>query len=248
MPHRFGVANTPPEAPPRIIYRIRHVRHGHGGAWKVAFADFVTAMMALFMVLWLAGATDDTKVAVASYFEDPTGYSIRGHRGEARGGDNPGPTKNELENLADDIREAMRAMPELGQLEKHVEISVTAEGLRIELLEDEKGVFFNSAQPSPTETGREALLAIAEQLSKLNNDLAIEGHTDARPFDARRDYSNWELSTDRANAARRILVEGGVDPARITQIRGFAAGRLRKSQSPEDPSNRRVSLIALYAE
>jgi len=245
---RFGLADSQPEAPPRVVYKIRHIRGGHGGAWKVAFADFVTAMMALFLVLWLASATDDTKVAVASYFDDPTGYSIRGHSGEARGGDSAGPTKDELETLADDIRAAMRAMPELGQLEKHVEISVTVEGLRIELLEDEEGVFFNSAQPSPTGTGQEALLAIAEQLSKLNNNLAIEGHTDAKPFGARNDYSNWELSTDRANAARRILVRGGVDPKRITQIRGFAAGRLRKNHAPDDPSNRRVSLIALYDE
>ena len=245
MSSRFGVASTPPEPPPRIIRRTRFVERGHGGAWKVAFADFVTAMMALFMVLWLASATDEAKVAVASYFDDPTGYSIRGHAGEAKGGDSA-PSRTELEDLAEDIREAMRAMPELGQLESHVEISVSNEGLRIELLEDEKGVFFNSGQPSPTGLGKDGLLAIASQLAKLNNNLAIEGHTDAKPFMGRDDYSNWELSTDRANAARRILVDGGVSPARITQIRGFADGRLRKEASPEDPSNRRVSLIALY--
>lgn len=245
MSNRFGVASKPPEPPPRIIHKIRYVHSGHGGAWKVAFADFVTALMALFMVLWLANATDETKVAVASYFDDPTGYSIRGHAGEGRGGDAPAP-RNELENLADDIRKAMQAMPELGHMEDHVEISVSNEGLRIELLENEEGVFFNSAQPSPTGRGRDALLAIARQLTKLNNNLAIEGHTDSKPFGSRQDYSNWELSTDRANAARRILVQGGVDPARITQIRGFADGRLRKDNAPEDPSNRRVSLIALY--
>ena len=186
MSRRFGVADSPVEPPPRIVRKIRYVHGGHGGAWKVAFADFVTAMMALFMVLWLAGATQDTKVAVASYFDDPTGYSIRGHSGEARGGDSP-PSQTDLEDLADDIREAMRAMPELGQLEKNVEISVTAEGLRIELLEDEKGVFFNSAQPSPTDRGREALLAIARQLVKLNNNLAIEGHTTPAPMGAAAD-------------------------------------------------------------
>ncbi len=245
MPNRFGLAPQAPEPPPRVIRRVRFISRGHGGAWKVAFADMVTAMMALFLVLWLASAADHTRLGVASYFEDPTGYGIRQDVGAARGGDRP-PTRDDLEDLARDIREAMRAMPELGQLERYVEISASGEGLRIELLETEKGVFFNLAQPSPTEIGREALLAIATQLTKLNNNLAIEGHTDARPFGSLGDYSNWELSTDRANAARRILVAGGVDPARISQVRGFAAGRLRKSGEPEDPSNRRVSLIALY--
>lgn len=245
MSNRFGIAATPPEPPPRVIYKTRHIKVGHGGAWKVAFADFVTAMMALFMVLWLASAADEAKIAVASYFDDPTGYSIRGHAGESRGGD-AAPSRTQLEDLAEDIREAMRAMPELGQLEQHVEISVSPEGLRIELLEDEKGVFFKSGQPSPTGRGKDALLAIAAQLTKLKNNLAIEGHTDSKPFAGRDDYSNWELSTDRANAARRILLDGGVAPERITQIRGFADGRLRQAGAPEDPSNRRVSLIALY--
>lgn len=247
MSDRFGLITQPPEPPPRVVYKIRHVQGGHGGAWKVAFADFVTAMMALFMVLWLASATDEAKVAVASYFDDPTGYSIRSHVGESRGGD-AAPSRTDLEDLAQDIREAMRAMPELGQMEQHVEISVSKEGLRIELLENEKGVFFNSGHPSPTDRGKDALLAIAGQLIKLNNNLAIEGHTDAKAFAGGDNYSNWELSTDRANAARRILLDGGVDPARITQIRGFADGRLRQPGAPDDPSNRRVSLIALYEE
>ena len=245
---RLGIVDGEVERPPRVVRRIRFVERGHSGAWKVAFADFVTAMMALFLVLWLTSSSQETKVAVASYFEDPTGAALMGHIGEARGGDGPSLTRNELESLAAEIREAMRLMPELGELEKHVEISTSPEGVRIELLEDEQGVFFDLAAAVPTVRGREALLAIAQELQRLGNSLAIEGHTDARAFNGRPGYSNWELSVDRANAARRILVEGGVNPARITQVRGFAAGRLRRPGAPDDPSNRRVSLIALYKD
>ncbi|MBI1353892.1 MAG: OmpA family protein [Acidobacteria bacterium] len=245
---RAGMTGSEPEKPPQIIRRVRFVERGHGGAWKVAFADFVTAMMALFLVLWLSSATQETKMAVASYFEDPTGAALTGHLGEGEGGDGRSLTPNQIQDLAEEIREAMKTMPEIGELGKHVEITSSQEGVRIELLEDEKGVFFDSAAAVPTARGREALLAIAHELQKLGNNLAIEGHTDARIFSGRPDYSNWELSTDRANAARRILVEGGVDPSHITQVRGFAAGRLRHPGEPEDPSNRRVSIIALYNE
>jgi chemotaxis protein MotB len=116
----------------------------------------------------------------------------------------------------------------------------------VELLESEKGMFFESGSPDPTDTGRELIERLAEQLRGLPNDLLIEGHTDSRPFKSRPDYSNWELSSDRANAARRILESSGLRAGQIIQVRGFADNDPRDKDHPEAASNRRVSVIVRY--
>ena len=225
----------PPIPPTTIIVRRarrRHVRQH--GSWKVAFADFATALMALFMVLWLMGSNAETKAAIADYFSDPDGVPRA---------DTSLPSSDQL---ARQIQEAMLAATEFEGLEDQIEVSLSAEGLRIELLEDDEGTFFENGGSRPTELGERAIAAIAGQLAAFDAPVVIEGHTDATPYPAGNNYSNWELSTDRANAARRVLLRSGMAAGSVTEVRGFAATRLRSRGSPEDASNRRVSLIAQF--
>ena len=127
-----------------------------------------------------------------------------------------------------------------------MEITITSEGLRIELMESASGTFFDSGSPKLNADGRELLVTLAQELGKLPNQISIEGHTDSKPYAVSGNYSNWELSTDRANAARRLMQANGVRPDQVTQVRGFADQRLRKIDNALDPSNRRVSLIVQY--
>jgi len=122
-------------------------------------------------------------------------------------------------------------------------MTVTSEGLRIELLEGKNGTFFEKGVAKPTDDGQEILIKLAQELSKLPNKVAIEGHTDAKPYAGGLIYGNWELSADRGNSARRLMQTNGLGPQQVTQVRGYADQRLRKPQDPEDPSNRRISLI-----
>ena len=230
-----------------IIIRKKVAHHGrHGGSWKVAYADFVTAMMALFMVMWLVNASKDAKEAVAAYFQDPRGFE--GQYGSAKSGSGEGlsVTKEDLEDLAQRIQQSMQQMAQFESLRDNVAMTVTGDGLRIELLENDTDTFFQSGSPAPTGPGKNLILKIGEELDKLPNRLVLEGHTDSHPYRGRPDYSNWELSVDRANAARRILVESGVAAERIAEVRGFADMQLRTPNQPEDPSNRRISLLVKY--
>jgi chemotaxis protein MotB len=126
-------------------------------------------------------------------------------------------------------------------------MTVTAEGLRIELLETASGTFFESGSLEPNQQGKELLILLAQELGKLPNKLSIEGHTDSKPYAGKVDYGNWELSADRANAARRLMQENGIREDQVAQVRGFADQRLRV-KDPLDPSNRRISLIVQYVE
>jgi len=233
------------EQPPIIIKKVIAGGGHHGGAWKVAFADFVTAMMALFMVLWLLNANNETREAVASYFNDPSGMG-QGTGGGYGGGPGISVSKDDLGELAGKIQSAMKAMPNFDTLNEQVSMTVIGDGLRIELLETEKGMFFQSGSPSPTESGAETLRLMSDEIKKLPNRIVIEGHTDSRPYSGRQDYSNWELSVDRANSARRLLLASGVKSDQMVQVRGFADVELRTPENPEDPSNRRISLIVMY--
>jgi len=221
--------------------------HGghHGGAWKVAYADFVTAMMALFIVLWLMNSSKEVKDSVSGYFNDPEGFSKKLAHGRAGGGGSTLVSRNDMQKLGETLAQSMNETPELVKIKDNVQFIVTAEGLRIELLESEKGVFFNSGSPRPSATGEEMLAMLARELAKLPNHLVIEGHTDARPF-ARDGYTNWELSADRANSARRLMRENGLREAQVKQVRGFADQQLRRRDAPEDASNRRISVIVQY--
>ncbi|MBV8846456.1 MAG: OmpA family protein [Bryobacterales bacterium] len=231
---------------PLIVVRKKGGHGGHhGGAWKVAYADFVTAMMALFIVLWLMGSSERIRKAISAYFRDPSGTGQHAGSATTGTGETVSINKENMSRLKDQLEQALKRSPEFEKLKDYVQMSVTGEGLRVELLESEKGNFFQSGSPVPTGIGEELIISLAEQLGKLENDLLIEGHTDARPF-GRTDYTNWELSADRANAARRIMQANGLREGQVVQVRGFASQNLRDKNNPEAASNRRISVIVRY--
>ena len=233
--------------PPIIIIKKKGVHGGHhGGAWKVAYADFVTAMMALFIVLWLMNSSQKIQVAVGGYFKDPSGTAKKVGTGLAGTGENLQLAKQDMAKLKVELQKSIQSITDLDKLKKNIEMTVTAEGLRIELLESEKGTFFDSGSSALNTSGQEMLALLAVELGKVPNHVSVEGHTDARPFTGKRSYSNWELSADRANAARRLMHQSGLRPDQVSQVRGFADQRLRNLRDAQDPSNRRISIIVQY--
>jgi len=222
--------------------------HGghHGGAWKVAYADFVTAMMSLFIVLWLLNSSKQVQDAVGGYFKDPTGTSRKVGTNMLGAGENFVLTRDNMPKLKEQLQMSIRQMSDFEKLKSHIEMTVTSEGLRIELSESAAGTFFDSGSAKLNADGRELLVTLAQEMGKLPNKISIEGHTDSNPYSGSANYGNWELSTDRANAARRLMQENGVRSDQVTQVRGFADQRLRKPEAPLDPSNRRISLIVQY--
>jgi len=202
-----GISNTAPGAAPVIVIKKKKGGHGghHGGAWKVAYADFVTAMMALFLVLWLMNADVKVQEQVSAYFNNPTGPGKLTGTAAAGTGNAITLPKDDMARLAEKIKQALMSVPNFRDLKEHVEITVTSDGLRIELLETETGMFFESGRPLPSEAGVQLLIRLAQELSKLPNHVLIEGHTDSRPFSGDGSYTNWELSSDRANAARKLM-------------------------------------------
>jgi chemotaxis protein MotB len=238
----------PPVQPIIIIKRVKKVHDAaHGGAWKVAYADFVTAMMALFMVLWLVSSSEQIKKAIGGYFNDPTGKGKdvgNGMRGA--GGESLSLQKEDMDKLKDKLEQAINTSQPFEKMKEHVVMTVTGEGLRIELLEDAQGMFFQSGNADPTTYGKELMAMLATEIGKLPNHVTMEGHTDSKPYAGRKDYSNWELSTDRANSARRWMQASGMREDQVTQIRGFGDQNPRRPDDPEDDSNRRVSFIVQY--
>ncbi|HTR35901.1 MAG TPA: flagellar motor protein MotB [Bryobacteraceae bacterium] len=238
-------SESPVVQPIIIKKKIVHAGH-HGGAWKVAYADFVTAMMALFIVLWLMGASEPVKKAVAGYFRDPSGRAAQTGNGEGGANQNIGLGKDDMKQLRQKLEQAMKQAPDLEKLKDQVQMTVTGEGLRIELLESDVSTFFETGSSQPTGPGQEMLRMLASQLGKLPNKILIEGHTDARPYVSKSGYTNWELSADRANSARKLMQECGVGMAQVAEVRGFADQRLRKPEDPDSASNRRVSIVVKY--
>ena len=238
----------PNPLPPIILIKKKaaHEAH-HGGAWKVAYADFVTAMMALFIVLWLMTATQDVKRDIAGYFRDPKGFGTQTGSAMSGSGESLTISKDHMDLLKGKIQQALQQSPEFAKLKDYVQMTVTGEGLRIELLENEKGVFFENGQAAPTALGTDLLTRLAKELGKLSNSLLVEGHTDSKVYQSAI-YSNWELSADRANAARRIMQERGLRSDQVKQVRGFADQQLRLPAEPENPSNRRISIIVQYTK
>jgi chemotaxis protein MotB len=231
-----------------IIILKKKGGHGghHGGAWKVAYADFVTAMMALFIVLWLLNSSKQIQVAVGGYFKDPTGTSKKVGSNMMGVGENFTLTRDNMPKLKEELQKAIQQMADFEKLKSHIEMTVTSEGLRIELSESATGTFFDSGSAKLNADGAGLLVTLAQELGKLPNKVSIEGHTDSEPYAASATYGNWELSSDRANAARRVMQANGIRPDQVTQVRGFADQRLRKPDAPLDPANRRISLIVQY--
>ncbi len=234
---------------PIIVIR-KKVSHGghHGGAWKVAYADFVTAMMALFIVLWLLNSSVQVRKAISAYFQDPAGTGEKSGSASTGTGETVSVGLRDMEKLKDKLEQALKKSPEFEKLKDYVQMSVTGEGLRVEMMESDKGIFFESGSGRPSDVGHELILRLGEELKKLPNDLLIEGHTDAKPFSSAGDYSNWELSTDRANAARKLMESNGLPHGRIVQVRGFADQSLRDKEHPEPACNRRISVIVRYKD
>lgn len=227
-----------------IVKRNRVHRSHHGGAWKVAYADFVTAMMSLFIVLWLMNSSEKIKKAVAGYFNDPKGTaSLLGTTMSGNGVAIAQAQDDALQKLKEKLEAEIRARKELEKLSKQIEITITPEGLRIELLETKNGTFYESGSARLSDSGQELLALLASELKTLPNNLLIEGHTDAAPYSQDASYTNWELSADRANAARRLLQSDGVRQNQVTQVRGYADQMLRVKSNPYDPSNRRISIL-----
>jgi chemotaxis protein MotB len=244
---------VPAKTQPIIVIKKKSGHGGHhGGAWKVAYAEFVTAMMALFIVLWLMGSREKVKKAVAGYFQEPKGSGSL--LGTTMAGNGTAvetvvdPNKQKLEELKKKLEEEIKARKDLEKLSKQIEITITSEGLRIELLETKNGTFYESGSAHLSPSGQELLALLAMELKTLPNQLLIEGHTDAAQYSSNADYSNWELSADRANSARRLMQADGVRKDQVTQVRGYADQLLRVKNNPYDPSNRRISILVKNEE
>ena len=249
-----------------VIVRKKVVSGGghHGGSWKVAYADFVTAMMAFFMVMWILGMDDHTKQAIEGYFANPVGYK-KGY-GSGSSPVSVGSSPNSLqrtplrmvvrsaeqrsfEKVREQILTKIADSDSLKGLKALVDIKVTNDGLRIELVESGKGDDYfplGSSRMKPTMVL--ALQLIAEELRTIQHPIIMEGHTDAAKFSAAGgSYGNWELSSDRANAARRVLESGGVSRNRISEVRGYAETQPRLAEDPMSPANRRISIMLPFS-
>jgi len=235
----------------------------HGGSWKVAYADFVTAMMAFFLVMWIMNMDEGVKELVQGYFENPAGF-----KKAYSGGANPMAAGNFITNLeikrtvilnrrqqeeqyrraAEEISGLLDADSLISGLNAEVEVVVTDEGLRIELMEaGGEATFFERASSDLRPALRTVLHMVGGVLDHVPGEVVVEGHTDAMPY-GRAGYSNWELSVDRANAARRELEAGGLTSSRVSGVRGYADRRPKKPEAPLDAHNRRISVLLPFAE
>ena len=272
---------------PIIIKRVKKGGHAvHGGAWKIAYADFVTAMMAFFLLMWLLGSTTEgDRKGIADYFSNPVKISMMGGSGagdatsiiqgggnsltETSGQQNKGRSETVDEKLrqkalkAEQMRaeqarlNALKAKVQeviandnrLSKYQSQLRLDLTAEGLRIQIVDDQNRPMFASGSESVEGYMRDVLRAIGFVLADVPNRLTIEGHTDAKPFvGGEAGYSNWELSADRANASRRELITGGLKGDRVLRVQGLAASMLFDTQNPESPLNRRISIIVMNRE
>lgn len=245
-----------------IIKRKKgHAGH-HGGAWKVAYADFVTAMMAFFLVMWIVGLDQGIKEAIAGYFKDPVAFmeAVKAGNAPFEAGvsqmakpesQSPEQTKAERDNLEKakhSIEQMVSETPEFRDLKKYVDISLTDEGLKIELLEVKESLFFDAASARIKPSTKKLLSRMAAEMSKLPNKIILEGHTDNRALSRKDGYTNWELSADRANGARRIMEAAGIRAGQIAQVRGYADTQPRDLANPAHFSNRRVSIVVVTTE
>jgi chemotaxis protein MotB len=243
-----------------IIKKIKkHHSGGHGGAWKVAYADFVTAMMALFIVLWVLSSSEKVKESVASYFKDPIGFSSKSKiliEGKASPPidlklqnemQQKEAEKLELEKIAEKVEHEISADTELMGLAGQVKIEVTKEGLRIELTDSANDIFFEIGTSNLKDKAVKLLEKIGKEIGKLPNKIIVEGHTDSRQFNnIGTGFTNFELSSERALAAKRALVRGGLEEKHIDEIHGYADTRLRDKNNPLSFVNRRISITVKY--
>ena len=273
------------DAPIIVIKRVKKGGHGHhGGAWKIAYADFVTAMMAFFLLMWVLGSTTAGDLAgISAYFQNPLRVSLSGGQGSGDatriikgGGDNitktvgeesradadteqrrisdssvtdvenarKDKTKNEL--VKEDIQKKVDADPELKNAKGQIFMDITSEGLRIQVVDEKGKPLFSSGGSVPSVAARRLLRIIGQSLKSTANPIRIEGHTDGTKYgNGDTGYTNWELSTERANVARREMIAGGLDASYVAQVMGFANTIPLNPQDLNDPLNRRISITVL---
>lgn len=266
---------------PIIIKRVKRFGGGHhGGAWKIAFADFATAMMAFFLVLWLLStATPEQKIAIAGYFKDPIGFSESGTPYVIDLGGSPQmapektinpevksePTpdtsiqldKDQVETMAEQVeRERLELLlqelqnkveenPQLQKFKDQILFEITQDGLRIQIMDAENRPMFDIGSARLQPYFEDILLAMADTIKGVPNKISISGHTDAKPYSGTGDFGNWELSANRANAARRALVAGGYPDDQVARVVGYASSSLFDRKNPFNPVNRRIDIIVL---
>src|SRR5690606_18576783 len=249
-----------------VVVRKKTTTHGgrsHGGSWKVAYADFVTALMAFFLVMWIVTMDANVKELIEGYFSNPIGFKKAYGAGTNVLAVGNSPVEAELrririasrevqrqrfEEIRADILERLEELYAAIDLEAQVEIVITDDGLRIEMSEADDGVvFFDLGSEQPRPVAVEIFGVIARALERIDNDIMIEGHTDAAQYGTRR-YTNWELSVARANAARRAMEENGLAPHRILEVRGYADRKLRVPDDPYHAANRRVSILIPFKD
>jgi len=246
-----------------IKKKVKGGHEDHGGAWKVAYADFVTAMMAFFLVMWLLGMNQDVKDLIQGYFSNPVGFqqAFSGGANPLSQGSSPADLnlrravlmtrayqKARFEQTAEELRDAIAEEGAVQNLAAAVEIVVTDEGMRIELMETGEGeTFFDNSSANLKPALTTVLGMIADELGGLPNDVVVEGHTDSSQFGSA-GYSNWELSVDRANSARRVLVSSGLNGDRLVEVRGYADRHLKNLEDAFDPRNRRISVLLPFKD
>jgi len=272
---------------PIIIKRIKKSGHAaHGGAWKIAYADFVTAMMAFFLLMWLLGSTTDgDKKGIADYFQSPLKIALAGGSGSGDsnsilkgGGESLTSTVGQvkkgeveatrntinlhklkqeqiraevarLENLKQEIQQKLQSNEKLKDVSSQIRLDMTRDGLRIQIVDDQNRPMFASGSAQIAPYMKELLREIGSVLTEVPNHLTLEGHTDAQPFPGGdRGYSNWELSSDRANASRRELIAGGLADDRVLRVQGLASSQPFDEKDPLAPANRRISIIVMNRE
>ncbi|HET7267171.1 MAG TPA: flagellar motor protein MotB [Oleiagrimonas sp.] len=259
---------------PRIIKRRRRRSEGahHGGAWKIALADFMTALMSLFLVLWVISIASPKELrGLAHYFSTPLSKAMVGGP-ETSGaasvipGGGPDPTFNQgersnvhlraqtriihrrrgLRQLQQNIVMAIQADPKLQQLRDQLRFQSTPQGLRIQLLDSDRRPMFELGSDKPEPYMRRVLRKIAPLLNEIPNKIIINGYTDSRQYhNGPEGYSNWELSTARANASRRELFAGGLELDKLLGVTGFADRVPLPGTRPRDPNNRRIEVLVL---
>jgi chemotaxis protein MotB len=269
---------------PIVVKKIKKGGAGaHGGAWKIAYADFVTAMMAFFLLMWLLGSTSQGDLqGIADYFQNPLKVSLAGgsgsgdsssviqgggkdltaSHGQVKAGDVVAPKKTlnlqklkaefekaeqaKLAGLKGELETLIDANPVLKQFKNQLLLDLTSEGLRIQIVDEKNRPMFDSASSEVKPYTRVILREIGKTLNKVENHISLSGHTDAQPFaGGGRDFSNWELSTNRANASRRELVAGGMRDDKVMRVVGMASTVLFNKQEPYSPINRRISIVIM---
>ena len=273
---------------PIIIKRIKKGGHAvHGGAWKIAYADFVTAMMAFFLLMWLLGSvTEGDKKGIADYFNTPLkvallaggsgsgdsshvikggGQDLSRTTGQVKNGEVRADKKTinlqamkaeqrrmeteRLKGLRDKVENILANNPKLAAMRSQIRLDMIRDGLRIQIVDENGRPMFDSGSALVKPYMRELLAEIGAVLAEVPNRLTLEGHTDATPFGAgERGYSNWELSSDRANASRRELIYGGLPEERVMRVQGLASISLYEPREPTSPANRRISIIVMNRE